>query len=136
MFFKQINKASSSSIIQNNLMKFRHANFRPFSTSSTPQDDQSKVVYKNHSDSVFEFKLNAPKVLNSIDVEMVDLMLTKVEHWHHKPNEAPRVCMISGTGGKAFCAGGDIKCVYDAHVGKQPANVKQDFFGREYLLDY
>jgi enoyl-CoA hydratase/carnithine racemase len=30
---------------------------------------------------VTEFKLNAPKNLNSLDFDMVHLMLAKVKHW-------------------------------------------------------
>ena len=44
--------------------------------------------------------------------------------------------MIQGVGGKAFCAGGDIKNIYDASVGKEDPKVKAEFFAREYLLDY
>ena len=44
--------------------------------------------------------------------------------------------MISGTGDKAFCAGGDIKNIYDSGMGKAPSHIKSEFFAREYLLDY
>ena len=45
--------------------------------------------------------------------------------------------MISGTGGKAFCAGGDIVSLYNAKTGKSgdPSILKQ-FFAQEYMVDY
>ena len=58
---------------------------------------------------MFEFKLNVPKSLNSLDLDMVDLMLGKLKTWNKDPASAPRVALISGVGEKAFCAGGDIK---------------------------
>lgn len=40
--------------------------------------------------------------------------------------------------GKAFCAGGDIKALYDANLTKDPEQMKiHDFFFREeFLCDY
>lgn len=43
---------------------------------------------------------------------------------------------MSGNGGKAFCAGGDIVSLY--HGKKQGVEVSKltSFFAEEYLLDY
>jgi enoyl-CoA hydratase/carnithine racemase len=43
---------------------------------------------------------------------------------------------MSGNGGKAFCAGGDIVSLY--HGKKKGMNPKEltTFFAEEYLLDY
>jgi enoyl-CoA hydratase/carnithine racemase len=43
---------------------------------------------------------------------------------------------MSGVGGKAFCAGGDIKRIYDSKVGKEDESIRAKFFAREYLADY
>jgi enoyl-CoA hydratase/carnithine racemase len=67
---------------------------------------------------------------------MINLLIDKLYYWHSHPLEAPRVAVISGTGEKAFCAGGDIKRLYDASVGKEKEEVKSEFFAREYLADY
>ena len=93
------------------------------------------MLYDQHSADTFEFKLNNPKVLNSIDVEMVDIVCQKLKQWNANPAAAPRVAMISGTGEKAFCAGGDIVSIYNAHVGKEgfDKSIKADFFADEYL---
>ena len=63
-------------------------------------------------------------------------MIAKLKEWDKNPKSAPRLCVISGVGGKAFCAGGDIKNLYEANVGKVDPKVKAEFFAREYLLDY
>lgn len=67
---------------------------------------------------------------------MVELLLAKLKEWHSDPSKAPRVALISGVGEKAFCAGGDIKNIYESGIGKAPAHIKSEFFAREYLLDY
>lgn len=43
---------------------------------------------------------------------------------------------MSGVGGKAFCAGGDIKLIYDSGTGKADPKIKNQFFHDEYVLDY
>jgi enoyl-CoA hydratase/carnithine racemase len=63
-------------------------------------------------------------------------MLKKVQHWKNNPQVAPRVLLISGVGGKAFCAGGDIKLIYESGTGKADPTIKQRFFHDEYVLDY
>jgi enoyl-CoA hydratase/carnithine racemase len=68
--------------------------------------------------------LNVPKNLNSLDLEMVHQMLAKVKQWHNNPQTAPRVLIISGVGGKAFCAGGDIKHIYESGTGKADPKIK------------
>ena len=98
----------------------------------------AKVLYEKHSENVFEFKLNHNKTLNSLDFEMLHLMLPKLKEWNANQATNPRVALISGTGGKAFCAGGDIVSLYHANAGKEgydPAT-KAQFFAQEYLLDY
>ena len=72
----------------------------------------AKVVYEQYSTLSFEFKLNVNKTLNSIDHEMVHLISKKLHPWALGNEAAPKVVMISGTGEKAFCAGGDIVSIY------------------------
>ena len=68
----------------------------------------------------FEFQLNVNKTLNSIDIDMVNLMGKQLYSWESGQDKVPKVVMISGTGGKAFCAGGDIVSIYK--LWKEGAN--------------
>lgn len=43
---------------------------------------------------------------------------------------------MSGAGGKAFCAGGDIVSIYHAQKKGAPLSELLSFFGTEYVLDY
>ena len=84
-----------------------------------------------------EWKLNAPKALNSVDTEMVNLMIGELKRWDSKPEARPRALLMSGMGGKAFCAGGDIVTLYKAHKTEgADKTCLSEFFAREYLLDY
>ncbi len=51
--------------------------------------------------------LNRPAALNSLTINMVRVMYTKLEEWKEK--ESVRLVVLEGVGGKAFCAGGDIR---------------------------
>ena len=64
----------NSRILHQGIQTLRAAAARPFSTLLNAPD--SKVLFESHSNDVFEFKLNNNKVLNSIDVEMVDTICT------------------------------------------------------------
>jgi enoyl-CoA hydratase/carnithine racemase len=55
-----------------------------FSTVASQQPDQ-KVLFDKLSTNVTEFKLNAPKNLNSLDFDMVHLMLKQVKEYHTNP---------------------------------------------------
>lgn len=105
---------------------------RLFSTEST-----SKVLVERHSQDVTEWKLNAPKALNSVDTEMVNLMIDELKKWEADESARPRALLMSGMGGKAFCAGGDIVSLYKAHTTPgADKSILAQFFAREYLLDY
>ena len=69
---------------------------------------------------------------------MVHLVLAKLKAWNSNQETVPRIAMISGTGGKAFCAGGDIVSVYNARNGKPGfgPEIPAEFFAKEYLMDY
>ena len=93
-------------------------------------------MFEERSASIAEWKLNAPKVLNSVDTEMCNLMIAEMKRWDAASSQ-PRVLMMSGMGGKAFCAGGDIVSIYKAHNTEgADKSVKSEFFAREFLLDY
>jgi enoyl-CoA hydratase/carnithine racemase len=45
---------------------------------------------------------------------------------------------MSGTGGKSFCAGGDVVSLYNSHIGKEGSDpkLKDKFLSQEYTVDY
>lgn len=77
--------------------------------------------------------LNRPKVLNSLNLEMVKLIQECLEKWRNNPDVA-MVCVL-GAGEKGLCAGGDIRDLYD-HRSTNMAEHALSFFTTEYLMDY
>ena len=83
--------------------------------------------------------LNSPETLNSLTLEMIDLLGPKLDEWRDDPK---LVCVVvRGSGNRAFCAGGDIQALQRAINQNQAAgeivnNYPETFFEHEYRLDY
>jgi enoyl-CoA hydratase len=55
--------------------------------------------------------LNRPKALNALNHDMVRVITEALTQW--RDDERVRHVVIDGSGERAFCAGGDIRAVYD-----------------------
>ncbi|NXW90614.1 HIBCH protein, partial [Alopecoenas beccarii] len=75
--------------------------------------------------------LNRPKALNTLNFSMIQRIYQQIKAWEQDPETF--LIIIKGTGGKAFCAGGDIKAIADA--GRVKSRLIQDFFRVEYSLN-
>jgi len=75
--------------------------------------------------------LNRPKALNALNLEMIRTLTPLLNKWE-AGKEGVEVVLIKGEGGKAFCAGGDIRAITEVPGGK----VQKQFFTEEYQLDY
>ena len=95
--------------------------------------EEALVLTSNHN-HLCKVKLNKPKALNAIDLPMILLLQKHLEEWNN--DQSIRVVFLTGAGGKAFCAGGDIRSLYMAKHGERDPNLLSDFFRYEYTLDY
>ncbi|MGE0008298.1 MAG: enoyl-CoA hydratase/isomerase family protein [Parvibaculaceae bacterium] len=59
--------------------------------------------------------LNRPKALNALNMAMTEAIAAALTRW--RDDDRISHVVIDGTGGRAFCAGGDIRAVYDAIPG-------------------
>src|SRR5690606_9822849 len=75
--------------------------------------------------------LNRPKALNALTHAMVTAMAGQLKAWASDP--AVQRVVIKAAGEKAFCAGGDIRRIYD--MGKAGDPHQLDFFADEYRLN-
>ncbi|KAI9322219.1 ClpP/crotonase-like domain-containing protein [Dichotomocladium elegans] len=83
--------------------------------------------------SLREVVLNRPKKLNALNQNMVELMTPEIQAW--EKSDLAKIILIKSSGGKGFCAGGDVKTVVDlAAVGNHAAAIR--FFELEYQLDH
>ncbi len=84
--------------------------------------------------------LSSEKTLNSLSIPMIAELHDVLKQW--KADEEIACVLLQGAGEKAFCAGGDVRRLYDAIIKQRdeaPEEVPQDcldFFTQEYKLDY
>lgn len=86
--------------------------------------------------------LNVPATLNSLSLEMVDLLAAQLSAWATDARVA--LVVLRGAGEKAFCAGGDLHALYKSMGEYRQSGATQAhknayamaFFEREYRLDY
>ncbi len=76
--------------------------------------------------------LNRPKALNALSFDMVLEIIKALQAW--KNDMGISCIIIEGSGDRAFCAGGDIRAIYD--VGRDKPEFMQDYWRKEYALDY
>ena len=76
--------------------------------------------------------LNRPKALNALNLGMVRAIAAALDDWERDP--AITRVVVTGAGGRAFCAGGDIRLLYDqGQAGDHDAQLA--FWREEYLLN-
>ncbi|MDT4839047.1 1,4-dihydroxy-2-naphthoyl-CoA synthase [compost metagenome] len=75
--------------------------------------------------------LNRPEALNTLSLQMVRLLSQQLQAWKHDPEIVAVV--LRATGSKAFCAGGDIRALYDGYHAGDDSHLA--FFEVEYALD-
>jgi enoyl-CoA hydratase len=76
---------------------------------------------------------NRPRALNALSYEMLVQMRQLFDQW---AKDDSIVAVVSrGAGEKAYCAGGDVRGLYNSVTGKGP-RVHEQFFITEYTLNY
>ncbi|SIR07665.1 Enoyl-CoA hydratase/carnithine racemase [Pseudomonas sp. B10] len=102
------------------------------SSRRTPSMDamQNDVLaeVRNH---IGHLTLNRPAGLNAITLDMVRLLQQQLDAWASDADV--HAVVLRGAGEKAFCAGGDIRSLYDSY--KSGDTLHEDFFVEEYALD-
>jgi len=81
--------------------------------------------------------LNRPKALNALTLPMIEALAPALDIWAADP--AIRAVAIVGAGGKAFCAGGDVRAAWEAGMARRSGQgdgaLTATFFGEEYRLN-
>lgn len=76
--------------------------------------------------------LNRPAAHNALTLDMVRTIDAALDLWEEDPGVA--AVLVDGAGDRAFCAGGDIRALYDARRAGLHAPLA-DFFRLEYRLN-
>jgi enoyl-CoA hydratase len=89
------------------------------------------AVIARREGAIGRITLNRPKALNALTEDMAGAMLEQLRQWAADP--AVHAVVIDAVPGKAFCAGGDVRAVYDA--GKRADGSVMSFFRTEYRMN-
>lgn len=94
--------------------------------------DAQAPVLAEVRNSIGHLTLNRPAGLNALTLEMVRLLQRYLNQW--AVDSQIKAVILRGNGDRAFCAGGDIRTLYDQHRAGD-ASAIETFFAEEYALD-
>ena len=100
----------------------------PRTSSMDATQNEVLAEVRNH---IGHLTLNRPAGLNAITLDMVRNLQRHLDAWALDPHI--HAVVLRGAGEKAFCAGGDIRSLYDSF--KNGDTLHEDFFVEEYALD-
>ncbi|HXZ47821.1 MAG TPA: enoyl-CoA hydratase/isomerase family protein [Usitatibacter sp.] len=82
--------------------------------------------------SVATVALNRPAVLNALSFGMLRGLARRLDDW--EGDGRVRTIVLRGAGGKAFCAGGDVRALREGFLSGE--GTAGEFYAFEYALDY
>lgn len=96
-----------------------------------PETEPPASVLVDVIDGVGVLTLNRPAALNALDLATVRALTRQLDAWADDP--AIRAVLLRGSGERAFCAGGDVRSLYQ--LQRQGSPELGRFFDEEYALD-
>lgn len=115
---------------------------------STATSNSNSLIDVERQQYLLKLQLNRPKALNALSLEMCDDMKSILSEQINKNGTGIHAFLLKGAGGKAFCAGGDVKSIYMDLLNCENNNMKDsigtgkfgllhnDFFRIEYTMNY
>jgi enoyl-CoA hydratase/carnithine racemase len=106
-------------------------------TTTTPATHNPRPLLAEIRNGVGYLTLNRPAALNTINISMVRDMHAALTQWEQ--NSSVKAVVVTGHGGKAFCAGGDVRRVHECITqGLQEYHefFKEEFSLNEYIYTY
>lgn len=99
--------------------------------ASSPPEPNDEVLMSKIGDKGV-ITMNRPKVLNALSISMIRQMTAQLKKWDKE--QSVKLVIMKGTGGKAFCCGGDVRALTES--GKVCGPLSHEFFREEYTLDH
>ena len=100
-------------------------------TGSTPD------LTFEHQGAIAIVTLDRPKALNALTLEMIRALDPQLALW--TGDDEVKAVVIRGAGGRAFCAGGDVRAIEEdgraLKEGRGDGTLTRDFFREEYVLN-
>ena len=94
-------------------------------------NDSTEQILTKLNHGIGYITLNRPAALNTINLTMVRAIHKALRAW--VINDAVKAVVINGNGEKAFCAGGDVRRVYECI--NEGSEEYEQFFKEEFELD-
>ncbi|MBN3766891.1 enoyl-CoA hydratase/isomerase family protein [Burkholderia sp. Ac-20365] len=101
------------------------------STSESRSASDELIAYVANGIGFIE--LNRPKALNALSLSMMRAMHAALDAWRENPDVLAVV--VRSTSERAFCAGGDIRYLYES-FRRSDGDAVDTFFIEEYRLDH
>lgn len=98
----------------------------------TDTDGQEPEILLERRGALGVITLNRPKALNALTLTMIEEMDRVLHAW--ADDDSIAAVAIQGAGEKSYCAGGDVRAVWQA--GKDGDSLTRDFFWEEYSLNH
>ena len=101
-----------------------------------PVGGTDEIAFKRRG-ALGEIELTRPKALNALTLAMIEAADPQLRAWSAEADV--RAVLIRGRGEKAFCAGGDVRAVWEdgkaLHRGDSDGALTRRFFWEEYSLN-
>ena len=94
--------------------------------------DTGETVVMRREGAVGAVLMNRPRALNALDIGMIRGIQAAIDAWRDDAGVA--LVLLEGAGGKAFCAGGDVRGIRDAAIAGDAASIEA-FFSEEYAMN-
>jgi enoyl-CoA hydratase/carnithine racemase len=114
-------------------------------SSKASAADLEKTLRTVQEGNCLIVELNRPKALNALSIEMCLEMKDLLQYQINGESSSVGAFIMKGVGGKAFCAGGDVKSIWQELIDNGPPSdeiiggkglLHSDFFRDEYIMDY
>ncbi len=98
-------------------------------TTTMTTDATEPTVLSRREGAAGTILMNRPRALNALDLGMMRAFAAVIASWRDDP--AVRLVVLEGAGGRAFCAGGDVRRIRELSLAGDAAGVEA-FFATEY----
>jgi len=95
-------------------------------------ETQEPTVLARRAGAAGRLTLHRPKALNALDLAMIRGVAAAIDAWRDDPDV--QLVVLDGAGGRAFCAGGDVRRVREQAIAGDRAGVAA-FFTEEYAVN-
>ena len=94
--------------------------------------DADATVVMRREGAIGTVLMNRPRALNALDIGMIRGLQAALDAW--RDDAAVKLALLEGAGGKAFCAGGDVRGIRDSAITGDTASIEA-FFSEEYAMN-